>query len=86
MSYREIEFNLGKPERMTMDLSGSNIAVSNSINNKQKFKRTLGFKSFKTAEITLYGIEVVYALRKEFYKTRDNYAQMIFQEFCSLVA
>ena len=103
----------GKPEKITVDLSGSNIAAIDSINDKlknkdkiekrtskylnnrieqdhrkikQKFKQTLGFKNFKTAEITIYGIEVVHALRKEFYKTRDNYAQMVFQEFCRLAA
>lgn len=103
----------GNPEKMTMDLSGSNIAAANSINDKlknkdkfeirtskylnnrieqdhrkikQKFKQTLGFKSFKTAETTLYGIEVVHALLKEFKETRDSYAQTVFQEFCRLVA
>ncbi len=103
----------GKPEKMTVDLSGSNISAIDSINDKlknkdkiekrtskylnnrieqdhrkikQKFKQTLGFKSFKTAETTLYGIEVVHALLKEFKGTRDNYAQTVFQEFCKLVA
>lgn len=92
----------GNPEKITMDLSGSNISAANFANNKlknkdkfqirtskylnnrieqdhrkikQKFKQTLGFKSFETAEKTLYGIEIVHALRKEFDKTRDNYAQ-----------
>lgn len=103
----------GNLEKMTIDLSGSNIAAIDSINDKlknkdkiekrtskylnnrieqdhrrikQKFKQTLEFKSFKTAETTLYGIEVVHALLKEFDKTRDNYAQMVFQEFCGLIA
>lgn len=102
-----------KPEKITIDKSGSNIAAVDSINDnlknkdkiekrtskylnnrveqdhrqiKQKCKQVLGFKSFESAAITLYGVEIVHALQKEQKKIRGNCVQNAFQEFKKLIA
>jgi hypothetical protein len=46
----------------------------------------IGVKSFESAAITLYGVEIVHALIKEQRKTRGNFIQNPFQEFKKLIA
>ena len=110
--FRKAFKNNGRPAKVNIDKSGSNISALKSANEnlpedqqievrqikylnniveqdhrfiKKRTKPMLGFKSFRSARITLAGIESVRMIQK-LQTTCSNVSASVFQNFCLLMA